>query len=323
MLENKARALEKKIAIEKIKKVLDLKNSLILIVAKVAASLVTLHEIKIVHCDLLLANIMYNMESRDLKLIDLGCASKEGIWPYSGRNLYLLRTAPEVVSAFDGDMGESMEAVIHPAADVYALGSIAICVWFGPIAKERILLDSNYKQPPGTSDRAHIYAQFYSGIRNAINEVNLLLPPALQYSQAEIKFMVSFLELCMHPDPRERPTSAQACHILECFAAGCIDFDEVKKMAEKDRPTPKDYFSENAVEQCKNAIWLYKGYGLLQEILGPPEPSTAENFTPAEPLAAKNFYRFSPGPVIHSSPPPSWASLSEDQPPSDQSPEDR
>jgi serine/threonine protein kinase len=353
MLENKARALEKKIAIEKIKKVLDLKNSLILIVAKVAASLVILHEIKIVHCDLHLENIMCDAESGDPKLIDLGCASKEGVWPYP-KNKWLndLLTwhmfAPEVVLTFDSDMEGLEAAVIHPAADVYSLGCIAMYVWFTRDGVEKILSELNYVTSHKVNRNVFIYGQFYSKIRNIIEELNFLLPPALQYSQAEINFIVNFLKSCMHPDPRERPTSAQACHILECFAAGCIDFDEVKKVAEKDRPTPKDYFSEETIGRCEWAAEYYNSNGLMQKFFGPPEPSTAENSTPfnqhsiVAPKAIHSQFSSSPPPdqpppkqSENSTPtdflilpythitPPFLSPLSEDQPPSDQPPEDQ
>jgi serine/threonine protein kinase len=270
------KAFEENLASVDPKKISDFKNFPTRILAQVAANLVISHKAGIVQGYLTISNIICSLKSEDskidpkipeidTKILNFGLASNTGVWPYSQCNeLNWSRTAPEILLAFDRKNIELMNAVTHPAADVYALGYVALSVWFdsGEAAEFLQKCLSSGEDCPLLG-----VLLIYQNMRYGVETLNCVFPPELRYSQTEINFIVSFLESCMNPDPRKRPTSAQSCHEIECFAAGCTDFDEVKILAEQDRPTPKDYFSEKTIEWYEKVTAFYKNFEFRNEDL--------------------------------------------------------
>ena len=175
------------------------------VVRQIASAVFAAHEVGIVHRDLKPDNLMYDHESRTVKLLDFGIATATDVTPdqrltragfFVGTLMYV---APEALS------GE----VVSPAADQYSLATMAYLFLTGTLPytarSPREMFTQLLSQPPVALNKAKPDI-WYADEVEAVVMRGLAKLPKDRYADV-IAFGEALYEVLQTPFPAEAPSS--------------------------------------------------------------------------------------------------------------------
>lgn len=175
------------------------------VVTQIAGAVYAAHAVGIVHRDLKPDNLMYDHDSRTVKLLDFGIATATDVTPdqrltragfFVGTLMYV---APEALS------GE----VVSPAADQYSLATMAYLFLTGTLpytAKSpREMFTQLLSQPPIPLNKAKPDLQ-YSAAVEAVVMKGLAKEPTARYPDVNA-FAAALAEALESPFPEESPSA--------------------------------------------------------------------------------------------------------------------
>ncbi|MDR1401735.1 MAG: hypothetical protein LBI81_02135 [Puniceicoccales bacterium] len=144
------------------------------------------------------------------------------------------------------DLKKDMTAIINTTTDVYGLGMMLLKVLFRPDYFDQVA--KNYFTAPRRHSDCDGNIRARDGfIANIDKIVDDLARMQNIYTPEQIDGIKHLIKWCMDKDPTKRPTAYQAGALIELLAAEC-SFEDSKKLAIEDNPTPKNYISEEARE---------------------------------------------------------------------------
>ena len=175
------------------------------VVTQIAGAVYAAHAVDIVHRDLKPDNLMYDPESRTVKLLDFGIATATDVTPdqrltragfFVGTLMYV---APEALS------GE----VVSPAADQYSLATMAYLFLTGTLpytAKSpREMFTQLLSQPPIPLNKAKPEIQYSAAVETVVMK-GLAKEPTARYADVNA-FAAALAEALESPFPEELPSA--------------------------------------------------------------------------------------------------------------------
>ena len=175
------------------------------VVTQIAGAVYAAHAVGIVHRDLKPDNLMYDHDSRTVKLLDFGIATATDVTPdqrltragfFVGTLMYV---APEALS------GE----VVSPAADQYSLATMAYLFLVGTLpytAKSpREMFTQLLSQPPIDLNKANPELQYSAGVEEVVMK-GLAKEPTARYADVNA-FAAALAEALESPFPEESPSA--------------------------------------------------------------------------------------------------------------------
>ena len=175
------------------------------VVRQIASAVFAAHEVGIVHRDLKPDNLMYDHESRTVKLLDFGIATATDVTPdqrltragfFVGTLMYV---APEALS------GE----VVSPAADQYSLATMAYLFLTGTLPytarSPREMFTQLLSQPPVALNKAKPDIRYADEVEAVVMR-GLAKLPKDRYADV-IAFGEALYEVLQTPFPAETPSS--------------------------------------------------------------------------------------------------------------------
>ena len=186
------------------------------VVTQIAGAVYAAHAVDIVHRDLKPDNLMYDPESRTVKLLDFGIATATDVTPdqrltragfFVGTLMYV---APEALS------GE----VVSPAADQYSLATMAYLFLAGTLpytAKSpREMFTQLLSQPPIPLNKAKPDIQYSAAVETVIMK-GLAKEPAARYVDVNA-FAAALATALESPFPEELPTAGFMSKMKDLFS---------------------------------------------------------------------------------------------------------
>jgi serine/threonine-protein kinase len=177
-------------------------DEVVTIVSQIADAVHAAHSVGIVHRDLKPDNVMYDPESRQVKLLDFGIATDTDLPPeerltragfFVGTLMYV---APEALS------GE----LVGPLADQYSLATIAYFLLTGalpfPAKTPREMFSQLLSQPPIPLNQAKAGLRFPGSIENVVMR-GLSKDPNQRYSDV-LAFAAEFRSAAASPGEEEK-----------------------------------------------------------------------------------------------------------------------
>ena len=175
------------------------------VITQIASAVYAAHAVGIVHRDLKPDNLMYDHESRTVKLLDFGIATATDVTPdqrltragfFVGTLMYV---APEALS------GE----VVTPAADQYSLATMAYLFLTGTLpytAKSpREMFTQLLSQPPIPLNKAKPDVQYSEAVETVVMK-GLAKEPTARYADVNA-FAAALAEVLAVPFAQEQPTA--------------------------------------------------------------------------------------------------------------------
>jgi serine/threonine-protein kinase len=175
------------------------------VVRQIASAVFAAHQVGIVHRDLKPDNLMYDHESRTVKLLDFGIATATDVTPdqrltragfFVGTLMYV---APEALS------GE----VVSPAADQYSLATMAYLFLTGTLPytarSPREMFTQLLSQPPIALNKAKVDLRYADEVEAVVMR-GLAKLPKDRYSDA-VAFADALHHALQSPVPAEAPSA--------------------------------------------------------------------------------------------------------------------
>jgi hypothetical protein len=240
------------------------------IISEICMGVAALHDVGLLHRDVMPWNIILESGTHLAKLIDIG----SGL-PYN--DPFALDFDPVYLDYAEDDskycapiefykyleekyvkdirrgrfaknlskLNERLRAILQPSYDVYSIGLLILQILFGRHGLNRASAYFQKESHARIKGRAmewplgamiYEYECFFRDIGKNVKSCNRRLSAKRRYTGKQCTFIARAMRACLDPNPKKRPSAAQVAEIFELFSAGMTDFNQALELARQDRP---------------------------------------------------------------------------------------